>query len=112
LIEPIFVDASRCAPEYFEEDAAFHYAAMALPARRLVPLLLGEDVNVKRLHPSLVAITRGPLRFLLVDFVNLLVGFFAFRPNSAGLHAAPQQLCDAESFWAREAEHPGFLPRT
>jgi hypothetical protein len=52
---------------------------MALPARRLVPLLLGEDVNVKRLHPSLVAITPGPLRFLLVDFVDLLVGFFAFR---------------------------------
>jgi hypothetical protein len=75
----MFVDASRCAPEYFEEDAAFHYAVMALPARRLVPLLLGEDVNVKRLHPSQVAITRGPLRLLLVDFLDLLVGFFAFR---------------------------------
>jgi hypothetical protein len=45
--------------QIFEEDAAFHYAVMAIPARRLVPLLLEEDVNVKRLHPAQVAITPG-----------------------------------------------------
>jgi hypothetical protein len=44
------------------------------------------------------------------DFVDLLVGFFAFRTTQRGLHAAPQQLSNAESFWAHEAEYPGFLP--
>lgn len=32
-------------PNISKEDAAFHYAVMALPAHRLVPPLLGEDVS-------------------------------------------------------------------
>jgi hypothetical protein len=57
-----------------------------------------------------VAITRGPLRFLVVDFVDLLVGFFAFRTTQRGLHAARSSFPTPNLFWAREAEHPGFLP--
>jgi hypothetical protein len=56
-----------------------------------------------------VAITRGPLRFLLVDFIDLLVGFFAFRTTQRAFMRLRSSF-PMPIILAREAEHLGFLP--